>query len=170
MAKPLTAKQEAFALEYVRNSRNGSDAYRVAFGQGRMSDKSIWEKASHLLAEVKVQARIAELTAPIAAKAEKDLGLTREWVLEQLKEVVAMAKAAEPARDAEGNPIGEYKTNLAAANKALELIGKETHQMFVDRSINVSLHADLDRLSSAEVAEYERAIDGQLAQIDAPRH
>lgn len=133
MNNNLTAKQEAFAVEFVRNGRNGSDAYRSAFGQGKMSDKTIWEKASRMLAEGKVRARIDELTAPIAAKVEKNLGMTREWVLEQLRQVAAMGMAAEPVLNADGQPVGEYKTNLAASNKALELIGKEIAAMFVDR-------------------------------------
>ena len=128
----LTAKQEAFAIEYVRNGRNGSDAYRISY-KNKTTDKQVWEEASKLLANPKVRQRIEELAAPIAAKAEKNLGMTREWVLEQLRKVAAMGMAAEPVRDSEGNPIGEYKSNLAASNKALELIGKEIAAMFVDR-------------------------------------
>lgn len=128
----LTAKQEAFAVEYVRNGRNGSDAYRKAY-QNKTTDKQVWEEASKLLANPKVAQRVAELTAPIAAKVEKNLGMTREWVLEQLRKVAAMGMAAEPVLNADGQPVGEYKTNLAASNKALELIGKEIAAMFVDR-------------------------------------
>ena len=52
--------------------------------------------------------------------------------LDQLVENVKMAKQAEPVLDHEGKPTGEYRQNLPAANKALELLGKELG-MFVDR-------------------------------------
>jgi phage terminase small subunit len=65
----LTPKQEAFA-QAVAHGVNASDAYRQAFGQGRMSDKTINEKASRLAATGKVQARITELRAPALLDAE----------------------------------------------------------------------------------------------------
>lgn len=170
MADKLTAKQEAFAVEYVRNGRIASDAYRAHYNVQKATAKTIHEMACVLLASPKVSARIAELTAPIAAKVEKNLGLTREWVLEQLRKVAAMGMAAEPVLNADGQPVGEYKTNLAASNKALELIGKEMHQMFIDRSVNINLSGDLDRLGRAEIDAYERAIDAQFEQLALSKH
>lgn len=84
------------------------------------------------MAAPKVSQRVSALRAEITAKATKRLAISKEWVLEQLCENVAMAKAAEPVLDHEGQPTGEYKQNLAAANKALELVGKELG-MFVDK-------------------------------------
>ena len=70
--------------------------------------------------------------AQTASAAVEKAGLSKGWVIAQLMENVSMAKSAEPVLDAEGNPAGEYKQNLSAANKALELLGKEVG-MFVDR-------------------------------------
>ena len=50
----------------------------------------------------------------------------------ELVENVKMAKRAVPVFDREGEPTGEYEQQLAAANRALELIGKELG-MFVDQ-------------------------------------
>lgn len=61
MADRLTAKQEAFAVEYVQNGGNGSAAYRHAYDASAMTDKSVWEKASELRHHGKVSARIDQL-------------------------------------------------------------------------------------------------------------
>lgn len=127
----LTGKQEAFAVA-VAGGSTLADAYRAAYSAGKMANKTIWEKASHLMADGKVAARVEALKAEITAKATKKLSISKQWVLEQLIENAAIAKAAEPVLDGEGNPTGEYKANIAAANRAIELIGKELG-MFVDR-------------------------------------
>lgn len=128
----LTAQQEAFALA-VASGKSQADAYREAYPRSKKwKDEVIYVKASELMANGKVLVRVAALRDEITAPAKKKLAIDKEWVLRQLIENVAMAKSAEPVLDNEGNPVGEYKQNLAAANKALELIGKE-FGMFVDR-------------------------------------
>jgi phage terminase small subunit len=67
----LTAK-ETFAQAAARGS-SASDAYRQAFGQGRMTNKSINERVSRLLKTVKVESRVAELRAPETLQAEQTL-------------------------------------------------------------------------------------------------
>lgn len=59
----------------------------------------------------------------------KDLAISKKWVLQELIEAVQMGKSAIPVLDGKGNPTGEYKQNLPASIRALELIGKEL-QMF----------------------------------------
>ena len=48
--------------------RNASEAYRFAYDCSRMTDKSIWEKASSLLSDVKVSARVTQLQSQLAEK------------------------------------------------------------------------------------------------------
>ncbi len=57
----LTARQEKFSQAIALEDMNQADAYRSAYNTSRMTDKSIWEKASELAANGKVRARIAEL-------------------------------------------------------------------------------------------------------------
>lgn len=128
----LTMKQERFCLAYIETGGNATEAYRRTYNASRMKETSINVNASKLTSDAKVAQRIKELRAEVTAPAIKKLEISKEWVLQQLVENVEMAKQAEPVRDEEGNPIGEYKQNLAAGNKALELIGKELG-MFVDR-------------------------------------
>lgn len=154
----LTVKQENFCLAYIE-AGNASEAYRRAYNAGKMKEKTIWEKASALLSDGKVAARVAELRAAVTEKAVKKLEISKEWVLEQLVENVKMAKQAEPVCDEEGNPIGEYKQNLAAGNKALELIGKELG-MFVDRK-EIRTGALLEEADTETLLEMRRQIEAR---------
>jgi phage terminase small subunit len=74
----LTPKQENFCLAYMETG-NASEAYRRAYGPGNMSDKTIWEKASHMLAKDKVRARVEELQAELRERAMLTIdGLTED--------------------------------------------------------------------------------------------
>lgn len=84
--------------------------------------------ATRLSKNVKLQGRVAELQAASAERAT----VTRQWVLERLKENVERSMQAAPVLDHDGNPTGEYKFAGNAANRALELLGKELG-MFAQR-------------------------------------
>lgn len=159
MGSRLMDKQERFCLEYVRTGV-ASEAYRLIYSAGRMSDKQVWEESSKLMANPKVAQRVAEIREEVTAPARKSLSIDKKWVLEQLVENVSMAKAAEPVLDGEGNPTGEYKQNLAAANKSLELIGKELG-MFVDKKeIRTGAIDDIpheDKMAALEAVRQEIA-------------
>ncbi len=127
----LTPKQESFA-QAVASGKTQADAYRAAFNASKMKAETIQKRASELMARGEVRGRVKDLIAKVSSGVVGKAVIDRTWVMDQLVEVVSMAKASEPVLDSDGNPVGEYKTNLAAANKALELIGKE-FAMFVDR-------------------------------------
>ena len=74
----LTAKRERFCQEMIKPKANQSRAYRAAFNAHGMKAKTIHEKASRLMAEGKIRARIAELMKP----AIEQVRMTREeWLL-----------------------------------------------------------------------------------------
>lgn len=143
----LTPKQEAFAQAIV-GGKTQADAYRAAYNTSKMKESTLHELASRLMKKSKISARVAELQALVIERLTEKTSIDKAWVMEQLVEIVKMGKAAEPVRDAEGAAIGEYKTNLAASNKALELIGKEI-LMFVDRK--EVKHSKLEELSDEEL-------------------
>lgn len=130
-ANGLTPKQERFCQEYVK-SGNPLVAYRASYSAEKMKDEPSRVEGQRLLANPTVALRINQLKAQVAEKTVEKVALTKEWVIDQLIENVLIAKSAEPVLDQDGNPIGEYKTNIPAANKALELLGKEI-SMFIDR-------------------------------------
>lgn len=128
-AKKLTARQEKFCLNIV-SGMTQADAYRNSYKvQPDTKNETIQANASRLMADSMVKARVAELRQPIIEKVQ----LTREWVIEQLIENVVMGKATDPVIGKDGEHTGDLKQNLPAANKALELLGKELG-MFVDKS------------------------------------
>jgi phage terminase small subunit len=65
--KKLTAKQEAFC-QGIADGKTQADAYRAAYDAENMTDKSVWEKASELMATVKVSSRVAELKQNLEEK------------------------------------------------------------------------------------------------------
>jgi len=158
----LTIKQEAFCRAFVETG-NASEAYRRSYDAENMKFSTINSKACLLLGGDKVRARVDQLRAISTAKAVKKLEISKEWVLSELVDNVRKAKASEPVL-INGEPSGEYQINLAAANRALELIGKEL-KMFVDRKeIKTGPLDDLDDTDLQKVddalAEIERAFTG----------
>jgi phage terminase small subunit len=127
MAALLNQKHEQFAQK-VAGGMSATQAY-IECGY---SEKGAAGSASQLQNNPKVAKRIGELKEAIAKVATKHSGIDKAWVMQKLVEITKMGMAAEPVTDEEGNPIGEYKQNLAAANKSVELIGKELG-MFIDR-------------------------------------
>jgi len=66
--KALTVQQEAFA-QGLASGLSQSAAYRQAYPKSqKWKDSTVWEQASKLAANNKVIARVAELTAELAAK------------------------------------------------------------------------------------------------------
>lgn len=57
----LTSQQEKFAQAIALEDRNQADAYRSAYDTSRMSDDTVYVKASNLAAKDKIAVRIAQL-------------------------------------------------------------------------------------------------------------
>ena len=117
--KPLTPKQEAFALAYVLTG-NACEAYRRSYDCSRMKQKTLEPVASKMLAHPKVGTRIAELRANIAERSE----ITVEKILRGLWDNYEKAMRHTPVLNQAGEPTGEYRYEGAVANRALELMGR----------------------------------------------
>ena len=63
----LTAKQEAFA-QGIADGLGQADAYRAAYDAEGMQDNTIYPRASELMKNSKVTARVAELKAAVQEK------------------------------------------------------------------------------------------------------
>lgn len=66
MRRP-SARQEKF-IHAVLKGNTQSEAYRLAYPGSRCTDKTRQEKASRLMANPKIQARLQEIQAPVLAK------------------------------------------------------------------------------------------------------
>lgn len=100
--------------------RNASAAFRMLHPD-YTSVKSIKVKVSNILKKPNV----AEYMAWATENRKNPTIVTREYVLMRLRHVADRAMSAEPVFDKEGQPTGEYKSDFPAANKALELLGKQ---------------------------------------------
>ena len=75
----LTAKQEGCCLDVI-GEKSQAAAYRANYRAERMSDKTIWEAASRLMANSKVAARIKELRAKATERAVETIdSLVKEY-------------------------------------------------------------------------------------------
>ena len=63
----LTAKQEAFA-QAIADGMGQADAYRMAYDAEGMKDSTIYPKASRMMNEGKIRARIDELKSMVVEK------------------------------------------------------------------------------------------------------
>lgn len=148
----LTAKQEAFAKEYVLNGGDASAAYRKAYDASKMKPESIHRKAKEVLDNGKVAARVKELQSEVAKVAEEKFKVDAAWVLEQAQEIYQVAMAHKPTKVVQKDSIGTgmtqhtetevYRHDLPAANKALEQIGKHVDVQAWKEQLSVSKAAE----------------------------
>ena len=116
------------------------------------------KKATRLLSQhPEIKARITEIEEMLHEQTLAATALTREYVIEQLTDNVDIAKAAKPVRDRDGKETGEFKADLGAANRALELLGKE-QGMFRDRLDIHTLDGELENMSSSQLRAYVKSL------------
>ena len=126
----LTPKMLAFCRAYVETG-NQSEAYRRAYNASKMKNDTIIKNASVLMADNRIATAIATMKGEVDKAATKSLGLTREWVIERL-----MSNAEAGSKDVQLKDGGLAPFNLAASNKALELLGKVDSIALFEERIN----------------------------------
>ena len=127
----LTANQEKF-VQGIIEGKSQAEAYRSAYPNQKMSDKTIWEKASALMHKDKVVARLAELReqmmTPSIMSAQERLALLTRIAKGEEHEVVvrfvdgerceiivpASLKTRQTAIDLMNKMTGEYTTKVEA--------------------------------------------------------
>lgn len=100
----LTPKQESFCLAYMETG-NASESYRRAYSAENMKPETVNKRASELLDNGEVAGRLAELRAPIIAKAQ----LTVEDLLAELEEARKLAIDTEAPAPAVSATMGKAK-------------------------------------------------------------
>jgi methyltransferase-like protein len=134
-------KHERFAQELSKGSSAAQSYQDAGFKPNRHNAATLAHK-QHILDRVtELLAEREFVHAQATADAVKATGLTKEWVIETLKENVARAMQAKSATNEDGETIGEYQYQGSVANKALELLGKEIG-MFVDRTISENVNTN----------------------------
>ena len=109
----LTPKQEVFARKIVEGMTQ-ADAYRAAYSCKRMADKTIWENASRLMADSKVQARVKELRDKINNEAIMSAQKRLEWLTKVIQNEEESTGDKLRAIDLMNKMQGEYIQKIAA--------------------------------------------------------
>ena len=82
----LSPRQEKFAQHYAQNG-NATEAYRQAGYSQRGKPENIHRRAIEVRDNRNVTARIEELSERIRERAEKEFGITTDWMLARYKAI-----------------------------------------------------------------------------------
>lgn len=148
-------RHEKFA-RLVAAGEPASKAY-VDAGYAASTDRSAESAGSRLLSNVEVASRIAEIRAELERAAQKAATVTKEWIVEKLRENVLRAMQVQSVTDSKGRPIGEYTYQGNVANRALELLGKEIG-MFIERTENLNKNVDAPPADASDAVAHIRRI------------
>jgi phage terminase small subunit len=118
----LTAKQEAFVKNII-DGMSQADAYRNAYPNQRMADKTIQETASRLMKNSKIIARLEELRAQI-------MNPSIMSAQERLELLSRIARGEEPEKIVqfiEGERVEEeIPASLKSRREAIDIMNKMT--------------------------------------------
>lgn len=109
----LTAKQEAFVHNIIQGMSQ-ADAYRSAYNAKKMSDKTIWENASRLMANDKVTARLTELRNELAKPSIMSAQERLEWLTQLIMSKDESTTDKLRAADIMNKMQGEYTQKIEA--------------------------------------------------------
>jgi phage terminase small subunit len=112
----LTAKQEQFVQNIIQGMSQ-ADAYRSAYPNQRMSDKTVWETASKLMTNPKVIARLTELRNQLAKPSIMSAQERLEWLTERITDDDVDINAKLKAIDIMNKMQGEYVQKVEAEVK-----------------------------------------------------
>lgn len=125
----LTAKQEQFVKNII-DGMSQADAYRNAYDTSRMADKTIHEKASRLMADGKVKARLKELRDQMVAPTI----MTAKERLEYLTRVIQGKETETKVEWDDGKAVtceepASIKTRLSAIDIMNKMQGEYTQKI-----------------------------------------
>ena len=107
----LTAKQEAFVKNII-DGMSQADAYRNSYDVSRMTDKTVHEKASRLMADDKVRARLQELRDAMITPSIMTARERLEWLSELIRSDEETTADKLKASDQMNKMQGEYLTRI----------------------------------------------------------
>lgn len=115
----LDKKEKLFCEAYVNiHNHNATGAYLEIYQSDTYGSAA--SGASRLVKKINIQLYISHLIN----ERSKNLKISSSFVITGLMENYSRCMQSEPVIGKDGEPIGIYNFNPAAANKALELIGK----------------------------------------------
>lgn len=130
--------------------------FTVNPGDPTKRNKIASTRASILLRDPRIKQRILEIEEELRTSVLAKAAVDRTYVVKNLKDNSEKAQAAKPVLDRQGRKTGEYKTDTAASNRALELLGKEVG-MFQDKFDDAGLDDRIKNMTVLEVRNQIRA-------------
>ena len=109
----LTQKQENF-VQGIIEGKNQADAYRSAYNCKTAKEKSVWEKASRLIADPKIQERLAEIRAQLMKPTIMTAHDRLEWLTSVIQDEEERMENKLRAADIMNRMQGEYVTKVEA--------------------------------------------------------
>lgn len=113
----LTQKQEAF-VQRILEGMSQADAYRSAYPNQRMTDKTLWESASKLMKNPKVVARLKELRDELAKPTIMSAQERLEWLTKLIHSKEETTSDKLKAADIMNKMQGEYVQKVEAEVKS----------------------------------------------------
>jgi hypothetical protein len=166
-ADKLTVKQERFCEAFIETG-NASEAYRRTYSTSNMAEKTVWEKASHMLAKDKVKARVENLKAMhrerheitvdrLTQMLEEDRELARKegqagaavsatMSIAKLHGMILDKKELTGKNGEPLNPVREF-TELESARRIAFILGKAVRRQKEDSGDEGSAKADVLRFN-----------------------
>lgn len=170
-AEGLTLKQANWLAAYLE-SGNASAAYRLSYDCEGMNEASINVEASRLVNHPKLAPRILASRTRIVS----DAVLSQTWVLERLMRNARIAMGEETVKlklrkgkdlqDVEEVEMSRF--DAAAANKALELLGKYRDLRLWVEQVETGDPNDFSKLTDEQLKERVRQEAVELGIIEAP--
>lgn len=120
----LTTNQENFVQNIIKGMSQ-ADAYRAAYPNQRMSDKTIWETASKLMNNPKVITRLTELRKELAKPSIMSAQERLEWLTQLIKSDEESTSDKLRAADIMNKMQGEYVQKVEAEVKTETTINIE---------------------------------------------
>lgn len=109
----LTAKQEKF-VQGIIDGMSQADAYRSAYDTSRMSDKTVYEKASRMMSDDKIRARLEELRDKMITPSIMSAQERLEWLTELVINPRSFTQDKLKAIDIMNKMQGEYVQKVQA--------------------------------------------------------
>ena len=111
----LTANQEQFVQNIIKGMCQ-ADAYRSAYPNQKMSDKTVWETASKLMNNPKVIARLTklrnELAKPTIMTAQQRLEWLTKLILSEEESTTDKLKAADIMNKMQGEYVQKIEADV----------------------------------------------------------
>lgn len=126
----LTEKQEQF-VQNVARGMNQAEAYRSAYPNTKMSDKTVWEAASRLMRNDKVVARIKEIRNIAATPNILTAQKRKEWLTSVINneeiDINARLKASDQLNKMEGEYVQKVQASVSYEDNLRKVVGGDEY-------------------------------------------